>query len=118
MDAQKSTKHTQRRSRNVQMIVRMTPEEKEYILRKMQYAGLDNFNLYALKMLITGSIKNIDLTYYHELAKEVSRVGTNINQITKLANARRALYPKEIAELQERMADIWQLLKSSLSEQR
>jgi len=111
-------KTTQRRSRNVQMIVRMMPEEKEFILRKMRKTGLDNFNLYALRMLIAGEVKNVDLTHYHELAQEVSRIGTNINQIARFINSTGGVYAPLMEELQERMDAIWQLLKSSLSEQR
>jgi hypothetical protein len=119
MEAQTTAqKTTQRRSRSVQMIVRMTQDEKDFILKKMRKSGLDNFNLYALKMLVIGEIKNIDLAHYHELAKEVSRIGANINQVVKFANTNGNIYPQEMTELRERMADIWRLLKSSLSEQR
>jgi hypothetical protein len=54
---------------------------------------------------------------YHKI-QEVSRIGTNINQVVKFANTNGSIYPQEMAELQERMTDIWRLLKSSLSEQR
>ena len=107
-----------RRSRPIQMIVRVSQEEKDFIMKKMQKSGLDNFNLYALKMLIVGDIKNVDLTHYRELAIEVSHIGATINQIAKFANATGGIYPQEIAVLQERMDEIWQLLKSSLSELR
>ena len=119
MSVQEETiKTPPRRNRNVQMVIRMMPEEKESILKKMKQSGLDNFNLYALKMLIVGEVKNVDLTHYHELAKEVSRVGTNINQIVRFANTCGGIYPREIKALQEMMEEIWRLLKSSLSEQR
>ena len=100
------------------MTVRATQEEKDFIMKKMRKSGLDNFNLYALKMLIVGEIKNVDLTHYRELAKEVNRVGANINQIVKFANENGRIYEPEINELQERMNEIWLLLKSSLSELR
>ena len=115
---EETKKASPRRSRPIQMIVRMSQDEKDFIMKKMQKSGLDNFNLYALKMLVVGEVKNVDLTHYHELATEVSRVGANINQIAKLANSTGGIYPHEVAVLQERMDSIWQLLKSSLSEQR
>jgi hypothetical protein len=119
METQTTTqKVAPRRNRNVTFTIRATPEEKEFILWKMEQSGIGNFNLFALTMLIRGEVKNVDLKHYHELAKEVSRIGANINQVAKFANTNGNLYPQEIAELQERMADIWQLLKSSLSELR
>ena len=117
MDVQQQPQQTkpQRRRRNVQMIVRVTPEEKEFIMEKMKQTGLNSFNIYALIMLIAGEVKNVDLTHYHELAKEVSRIGTNINQIAKFINANGGVYGPEIEDLQKRMEEIWRLLKSNLS---
>ena len=110
-------KASPRRTRNIQMTIRMMPEEKDFIMKKMRKSGLDNFNLYALKMLIVGEVKNVDLTHYHELASEVSSIGRNINQIAKYANSHHSIHALEIADLQDCMEDIWQLLKSNLSEQ-
>jgi len=119
METQATTqKAPPRRERNRTMTIRATQEEKDFIMRKMKKSGAGNFNTYALKMLIVGEVKNVDLTHYHELAKEVSRVGTNINQIVKFVNARGNIYPQEVAGLQRGMDEIWQLLKSSLSAQR
>ena len=105
----------QKRTRGVQLIVRVTPEEKELIMEKVKQSGL-NFNLYALVMLRGGEVNNIDLTHYRELAKEVGRVGTNINQIAASVNTHGQIrYEEQITELQSRMEEIWQLLKSNLS---
>ncbi len=53
---------------------------------------------------------------YHELAGEVNKIGVNINQIAKFANETGGIYPSEISRVKELIDDIWQLLKSSLSE--
>ncbi len=100
------------------MILRLTPEEREFIHHKMKLSGLSNFSLFIRTMLIRGEVKNVDLTHYRALAKEVSRIGTNINQVVKTVNASGQCYPREIAEIQKRVEDIWRLLKSNLSEQR
>jgi hypothetical protein len=106
------------RKRNVQMILRLTPDEKDFIMCKMKAVGYSNFSSFVRTILIRGEVKNVDLTHYRELAKEISRIGVNINQIVRFANANGNLYPQEIAELQQRMEDIWRLLKSNLSAQR
>jgi hypothetical protein len=111
-------KRKPRRTRNVQLVVRATQEEKDFIMEKMKSSGSGNFNIYALKMRMIGEVKNVDLTHYHELAKEVNKVGVNINQIARIANTSGNISAGEIEKLQERMSDIWQLLKSSLSEVR
>ena len=119
MDTQTTAqKPTQRRTRNISIVIRATQDEKDFIMKKFKKSRSGIFNTYALMMLVVGEVKNVDLTHYRELAKEVSRIGTNINQIVKFTNANGNIYPQEIAELQERMDEIWRLLKSSLSEQR
>lgn len=105
----------QNRTRIVQLIVRVTPEEHEFILEKMAALSTRNFNAFARKMLIDGHAINVDLKDYRELANEVNKIGVNINQIAKTANEIGYVHPTDIANLKEMMDKIWQLLKSSLS---
>ncbi len=106
------------RSRNVAFVIRLTPDERDFIMWKKKLSGIKNFNLFVRTMLIRGEVKNVDLAHYREFAKEVSRIGTNFNQVVRLANANGGINRQEIAELQQRMKDIWRLLKSNLSAQR
>ena len=111
-------KTTPNRARNIVTTLRMSPDEKYFITEKMKRAGYDNFNQFVLHSLIRSEIKVVDLAPYRELAKEVNHIGTNINQIVKSVNARGRIYNEEIEYLKRRMDELWQLLKSSLSEQR
>ena len=106
----------QNRTRNEQLIVRVTPEERQLIQKKMRQYGTGNFNAYARKMLIDGYVIHLDLSDFQRLSAEVNAVGTNINQIAKVANATGRVYENDIAEAKERIEEIWQLLKSYLSE--
>ena len=105
----------QNRIRAEQLIVRVTPEEKTLIYKKMKELGTDNFSRYARKMLIDGYMIHVDLSEFQMLANEVNRVGTNINQIAKAANESGFVYGDDIAYLKEMMDEIWRLLKSYLS---
>jgi len=109
------TEKSENRSRRIHLGVRVTEDERDFIMAKMAQSGLKYFNSYALKMLIMGEIKSVDLSHYHELAKEVNRIGTNINQIAKVVNASGKIYETEITEIKMRLDEIWLLLKSSLS---
>ena len=107
---------SQNLKRHKQIIVRVTPEEKDFIMKKVAMSGCRTLNLYALKMLVTGRVIHVDLSTYHELATEINKIGVNINQIVHVANASGNISAAEIKYLQERLDDIWQLLKLSLSE--
>lgn len=77
----------------------------------MNQLGTRNFGAYARKMLIDGYIIKVDYTEQKELAAAVSRVASNVNQICRRINSTGRCYEDDVAELKERMADIWELLK-------
>lgn len=105
----------QNRARTVQIIIRVTPEEKALIQKKMEQLGTGNFSRYARKMLIDGYVIRVDLSEFQMLADEVNRVGVNINQIARTVNATGTVFGNDIQQLKEMMDEIWRLLKSSLS---
>ena len=105
----------QNRTRAEQLIIRVTPEEKALIQKKMKQLGTDNFSRYARKMLIDGYVIRIDLSEFQMLAAELNKIGVNINQITRVANATSIVCGDDMNRLKEMMDEIWRLLKSSLS---
>ena len=105
------------RTRPIIMRLAVTEYEKELIERKMQQLGTKNFGAYARKMLVDGYIIKVDYTQQKKLAAAVSRVASNINQICRRINSTGHFYADDITELKERQREIWQLLKSSQSEE-
>jgi len=103
------------RKRNVQLIIRVMPDEKNLIYKKMEQFGTGNFNAYARKMLIDGFVVHIDLEKFQLLAGEINKIGTNINQIAKVSNATGLIFGDDIEKIKEMVNEIWLLLKSSLS---
>ena len=77
----------------------------------MRQLGTHNFGAYARKMLIDGYIIKIDYTEQRKLAAAVSRAASNINQICRRINSTERCYEDDVAELKERQAEIWELLK-------
>ena len=106
-----------KRTRPIIMRLAVTEYEKELIERKMAQLGTKNFGAYARKMLIDGYIIKVDYTQQKKLAAAVSRVASNINQICRRINTTGHFYEDDVVELKERQKDIWQLLKSSQSEE-
>ena len=77
----------------------------------MRQLGTHNFGAYARKLLIDGYIIKVDYTEQKKLAAAVSRAASNINQICRRINSTGRCYEDDVAELKERMADVWELLK-------
>ena len=59
---------------------------------------------------IAAAVK-VDYTEQKKLAAAVSRIATNINHVCRRINSTGHFYDADVAELKERMADVWELLK-------
>ena len=105
------------RTRKVQLKFWVTEEERAIIERKMEMLKTKNMGAYLRKMAIDGYIIQVDYTEQKKLAAAVSRVASNINQICRRINSTGHFYADDITELKERQGEIWQLLKSSQSEE-
>ena len=105
------------RTRPNQILFFVSDDEKRIIKAKMAQLGTKNMGAYLRKMAIDGYIIKVDYTQQKKLAAAVSRVASNINQICRRINSTGHFYADDIAELKERQGEIWQLLKSSQSEE-
>ena len=103
------------RSRQNNIHVMVTDEEKKIIEERSKLAGFKNTGAYMRKIAIDGRIFKIDHAPLQELSSNMTRVSTNINQIAKRVNSTDSIYKNDVQELKEMTEDIWQSLKSILS---
>ncbi|MBS6546177.1 plasmid mobilization protein [Evtepia sp.] len=101
------------RTRPIRIEFCVTEQERQLIQNKMAQLGTKNMGAYLRKMAIDGYIIKVDYTQQKKLAAAVSRVASNINQICRLINSTGSLYAEDVAELKERQAEIWSLLKET-----
>ena len=105
----------QNRTRNVQIKFWVTPEERKLIEQKMAQLPTKRIGAYMRKMAIDGLIIYTDLSEFKEFQKELQAIGRNINQIAKRVNATSSVYETDIAEIKERLDEIWRLQRTMLS---
>ena len=101
------------RTRPIRKELCLNEQELNLIHHKMRQLGTHNFGAYARKMLIDGYIIKVDYTEQKKLAAAVSRAASNINQICRRINSTGHFYAEDVAELKERQAEIWSLLKET-----
>ena len=101
------------RTRPIRIEFCVTEQERQLIRSKMAQLGTKNMGAYLRKMAIDGYIIKVDYTQQKKLAAAVSRVASNINQICRRINSSGHLYTEDVAELKERQAEIWSLLKET-----
>ena len=95
-----------KRKRAVQIIARVTPEEKAEILKNMESVGISNLSVYARKMMLDGQVIHADFTEIKELSRQLGYLARNINQIALRANETRNLYKSDVEDLQRDYAAV------------
>lgn len=87
------------RVRPIQKKIYVNEEENEKIKQKMEQAKTKNFSKLAREIILTGEVKIIAFEKIREVKFEIKKIGTNINQITKLANTKKEITEEEIQEI-------------------
>ena len=88
-----------KRKRNIQILFCVSPEEKKLIRRKMIESKTKNMGAYLRKMAIDGYIVNTDTTPLKKQYEEMHKIGVNVNQLARLANATGSVTPEEMKEI-------------------
>ena len=102
------------RKRNVQIKFRVTKEERSLIEEKMKQVPTSNMEAYLQKMAIDGYIIQVDYSDIRKMTAELQKIGVNINQIAKRANATGNVYQEDIEEIKGALKEIWRLQRLSL----
>ena len=94
------------RKRNVQIIVRVTEDERTLIEEKMKQIPTMNLSAYSRKMLIDGYIIVLDL---QEVKAHTAQL-----QKTKRINETGRIYDNDMDELKRLMDEVWKLERQLL----
>lgn len=97
------------RKRDVQIIVRVTEEERALIEEKMKQIPTINLSAYARKMLIDGYIIQLDIQDIKVHTEQLQKLGVNVNQITKRINEIGQIYAGDMDEIKRVMEEVWRL---------
>ena len=95
------------RKRNVQIIVRVTEDERTLIEEKMRQIPTMNLSAYSRKMLIDGYIIVLDLQKVKAHTVQLQKIGGNLNQITKCINETGRIYDNDMDYLKRRRNEVW-----------
>lgn len=104
------------RLRPVMLTFYVSKEEKEFIKHKMSLMNVTNMSAYLRKMAIDGMLVQVDYSQFAEIGKQLEGVSRNINQIAKRINSTETVYAGDMRQILEKQEEIWQLLKSILSQ--
>ena len=96
-----------KRKRNIVILFRVTPEEREMIESKMAQFGTSNMAAYLRKISIDGYVVRLDLPELREIVSLLRRSSNNLNQIAKRVNETSRIYDADIDCLKANQEKIW-----------
>jgi len=95
------------RNRPVQIICRVTPEERAVVNKRMAQAGTDNMSAYIRKMILDGYIVKLELPELRDYVSLLRRFNNNFNQLARRANSTGRIYDSDIREMKEKIDALW-----------
>lgn len=104
-----------KRKRDIQLKVRVTPEERELIRQKMALLGTDNMAAYMRKMAIDGYVVKLDLPELRELVSLLRYSSNNLNQLARRVNETGRVYAADMEDILQNQERIWQAASGILS---
>lgn len=103
------------RSRPIQKLFFVSPEENFLIQKRMMEAKTENFSFFARCMLLDGEIKVFNFEEIKNLRMAINRIGHNINQIAKQVNTDEQANLETLTSVLQVMNEIKQLAEQSIS---
>jgi hypothetical protein len=101
------------RTRNVQLKINLTEEEKALFQKKMKMANCKTMNYFLRKIVSESNIYVIDLQPFREIQGLLSRYANSVNQIAKRVNSTGVIYSDDINDMKQQIEhlskEIWQM---------
>jgi hypothetical protein len=104
----------EKRTRNIAMLFRVTAQEQELILQKMEQLGIQNQEAYLRKMAIDGYLIRLDIPEIRELIVQLRKYGTNLNQLAKRANQGGSIFAQDVETLKANHEHLFALASEML----
>ena len=104
-----------KRKRDIQLKVRVTPEERAMIEAKMAQLGTTNMGAYLRTMAIDGYVVKLDLPELRELVSLLRYSSNNLNQLTRRVHETGRVYAADMDDILQNQERIWQAASGILS---
>ena len=105
---------TEKRRRRMKLMTRVTEDEYAQIQARMALVGTGNLSAFLRKLALDGRIVLLDMDELKTLVSLLRRTSANVNQIAKRVNSTSRVYESDLAEIQNRLGELWLALDEVL----
>lgn len=92
----------------------LNDEEYEELYRQKEYLGFSHYSDVIRNYIHTGVCFKIDYSAFFEIATQIAKIGTNINQIAKAVNETHSVTKFQVMSLQKDMKKIEDILTETV----
>ena len=96
-----------KRTREVQLNFRVSPEELALIEQKMAQLGTKNREAYLRKMALDGYVVRLELPELKELVSLMRYSSNNLNQLARRAHETGRIYDADLEDISRRQEALW-----------
>lgn len=105
------------RERKISINLYLNEDEFDLLNAKVRLSGLPNRSVFLRQLIFYGIVYNVDYSHLKEQNWLLSNMANNINQIAHQANANGHISDSEVKRSRMILEDVWQLLRSTQSNQ-
>ena len=105
------------RERNNPIQIYLSDDEFFILKSKLRMSRMRSISAFIRHLIIYGYVYDIDYKELHEYNTQLSRIGSNINQIVRRVSKTGNLYDADVKEIKELMEKVWHTQESMLSKQ-
>ncbi len=106
-----------KRSRNNELKVFLSDDEKFILNEKWKPSGLPNRSEFLRQLIVYGFVYDVNYDGLKEYCKQLSAIGNNVNQIVRLCQKTGNIYEDDIKEIKELLEKTWRTQECMLSQQ-
>lgn len=101
-------------NKNIRFTVRFSDEELNEVERKAKQMKMTT-SRFIRTMAVDGQATMLEVPEYTKVIVELTKIGTNLNQITRRLNEQGSFYYEEMSEIKEEHEKICHMLNQYLS---
>ena len=94
------------RTRNKRVTLRFSEEELDDFKKRKVESSINNYSDFVLNCVNKIPIFDVNTKPFLTVSEQISKIGTNINQIAKVANTTQNIYENDINELQKKIKEL------------
>ena len=105
------------RERKISINLYLNEDEFDLLNAKVRHSGLPNRSVYLRQLILNGMVYHVDYSHLKRQNWLLSNLANNMNQIAHQANACGSIGEEDVRQARMILEDVWQLLKSTQSNQ-